>query len=89
MDIENSIIGFLREIISDGNTLMFLPRNTEFSSLNMDSIDYVRLIVKIEEYFSIEFEDEALDASLFNTLGDLYEYINIRLSTVDKGNMVL
>lgn len=43
--------------------------------INIDSILYVELIVKLEEKYNIEFETEKLSVSEFECFDEIYEYI--------------
>lgn len=41
----------------------------------MDSLNYIKSIVLLEEKFNIKFEDDYLDINQFKNIGDLVEYI--------------
>lgn len=48
--------------------------------LNMDSIEYLTLIVYLEDYYCIEIDDDLLINDAFNTIDGLVEYVisNVR-----------
>ena len=52
-----------------------LSEETILLSLGLDSLKYVSCLVKIEDMFDIEFEDEMLSPDYFNTIGELVDYI--------------
>ena len=46
--------------------------------LEIDSILFIRIVVQCETVFEIEFEDEMLLMSKFDTIGMLVEYVQSR-----------
>jgi acyl carrier protein len=50
------------------------------SELGMTSISFVTLVVSIEEEFGIEFGDENLNYSQFNTILSIAEHVEKKLS---------
>lgn len=57
----------------DKNTIK--PTST-LQDLGADSLDLVEIIMKLEEFFSIEIADE--DVAHLNTLDDVVNYVNQR-----------
>jgi len=49
------------------------------TSIGMNSIDAISILVRIEEEFEFEINDEDLSAELIQTTGKLTEYIASRL----------
>lgn len=45
--------------------------DTQISVLSIDSLKFVSLIVELEEYYEKEMEDESLDFSIYETVGDI------------------
>ena len=45
------------------------------SSLNINSISFIRLVVEIEKEFNVEFQDDIIDVNNFTTLKSLVEFI--------------
>lgn len=69
----------VREII-----LSILERNnneevTNDTPLDIDSIEFVRIVVELEEEFEIEFQDFDLNINSFQKISDYILYINNRL----------
>lgn len=44
---------------------------TNFSELQIDSLAFVSMITELEELYCTTFEDEELDFTLYDTIGDL------------------
>ncbi len=51
------------------------------SSLNINSISFIRLVVEIEKEFNIEFQDDIIDVRNFSTLKSLVEFIEEKYYT--------
>lgn len=45
------------------------------SDVGMDSISFIQIIVKLEELFEFEFDDEMLSHSDYETIGQVYDYV--------------
>ena len=43
--------------------------------IGMDSISFIRIIVELEELYDIEFDDEKLSHSDYETIGQVYKYV--------------
>ena len=66
MDYKEKFVDTLKEIA---------PQASLESKTNvLDSMEFVTLIVSVEEVFEIEFGDEALNANFFSTLEDVFNY---------------
>lgn len=48
-------------------------------NLNINSMDYIRMISILEKYFNIEFEDDMLSIKFFKKVGDLIDCIKYKL----------
>ena len=59
--------------------------NTELSALQVNSIDFIRIVIAIEDQFSIQFEDEMLLFSEFPTIKSLVNYVDI-IQQMNSGN---
>ena len=83
-DITNDIYQFLlvqKKLDVDTNL------NTKVQDLGLDSIDYVTLLVNVEEKFEIEFGVESLKMDCFETISDIVEYIQNQVFTKEKGEL--
>ena len=52
-----------------------IDKDTEIAVLNLNSFDYIKLIVAVEDAFEFEFEDEYLVPDKFRTINDVCNYI--------------
>lgn len=50
--------------------------NRNLLDVIQDSISYIKFIVKMEEAFDIEFEDDKLDGENFENIEDIYCYVD-------------
>jgi len=50
--------------------------NSKLADIGMDSITFIKIIVSIEQEFQIEFEDEFLLITYFNTINDFVAYVD-------------
>lgn len=73
-DAESKLISILKEKFDvDYNSGIRLEDT--LSSLNINSISFIRLVVEIEKEFNIEFQDDIIDMNNFTTLKSLVEFI--------------
>lgn len=56
-----------------------LPDNigldTTFQEIELESITFINIVVEIEDHFEIEFDDENMLISKYQTVGDLVNYV--------------
>lgn len=52
-----------------------ITEDVKISELGVNSIIFIKLLVKIEKEFNIKFEDEMLNYRAFDTIGDLIRMI--------------
>lgn len=60
-----------------------VKREDEFSTIGINSIDLVDLIVSIEDEFQICFNDSILNVERFRTVEDVIELVNNQLSAAN------
>ncbi len=73
-DTSNKVVDVVAEKLSvDKNTV---TKASTFEDLGADSLDMVEIIMKCEEQFGIEINDE--DAEKMNSLSDAISYIHER-----------
>ena len=48
---------------------------TKLEFIGINSIDFVKIVVDLEEYFEFEFDDEDLDYKKFEYITDICNYI--------------
>ena len=57
---------------------MDITVETMFEDMNLDSIEYVQMIVELEDFYSIEFEPECMAGQYFEKVSDLKDYIKFK-----------
>ena len=67
-------IAKIREIMSQKVDLSNVTEDTELSSLGLDSLDLVEVVMEIEEALDIKFEMDEIAS--FKTLKDLVDCVN-------------
>ncbi|HBB29076.1 MAG TPA: hypothetical protein DC000_07490 [Clostridiales bacterium] len=72
--IENQLIAIYQKYIKDNNEVLTLEE--KMKDMNINSVDYIKIIIDIENQFDIEFEDEALMPGNFETILDMVNYIS-------------
>ena len=75
--ITNDIIDIIYEI--QGDIIDSIDLNTKIEEIIINSIDYVSLIVEIEEKFDIEFEIDKLAINEFSDIESLVMYVKNKL----------
>ncbi len=73
-EIINNCITEVLEVKNDFNG------DTRLEEFGVSSIEFIKLIVVLEDEFSIEFEDEALDMSKFQKVSDIYDYVSNKVN---------
>lgn len=79
-DIENKII----ELLEVKSEALIQDTNVFIQEIGLDSIQYIELLVEIEQIYSIEFEEDKLFGSAFERLSDLIKYVDVRVSEANK-----
>ena len=75
-DIQNRLVKLIKDNtkVTD-ESINSLVDDNSLSSLGINSIEFVKIAVAIETEFDIEFQDNDLDASKFQTIDDIIGYI--------------
>lgn len=50
-------------------------KDSKFDEIGLDSIEFVQLIVNIEDKFNIEFNEEELNLDMYKNINDLVKVI--------------
>jgi|HubBroStandDraft_3_1064219.scaffolds.fasta_scaffold741627_2 acyl carrier protein len=56
--------------------------NNKLVDIGYDSLKFIELVIKIESFFEIEFEDEYLSYHKFETVSEVEEYISSKVKTL-------
>ncbi len=73
MNITETVINIIKEQLSLGENTA-LSEATHFTELDADSLDVVEIVMAIEDEFSVEISDEAVEA--VRTVGDVVKVIS-------------
>ena len=74
--IKDKLIILIKETINlEGEDIAIDESTNLTNDLNFSSLDFIKLVVKIENEFNIEFDDDFLDFNKFNVFGNLEIYI--------------
>lgn len=81
--MENNVEMKIREIVSK-NIELSLPIEKisnidDLTTLGMDSISVIKVIVAIESEYGFEFADEDLNIDNFRTINNLVSYVEARI----------
>lgn len=68
------------DMISSLKNIKLYDPDTKFDILNLDSFEYVQIIIKLEDTFQILIDDENLSLNSFEKVSDLTKYV------IDKTN---
>ena len=74
-DIEVTLAEFITSILEKKSIDFNLSYDDNIYYLGIDSIEYINLIIKLEENFEIEFGDEIMDKSKYNSIDEITKYI--------------
>lgn len=75
MDIREQILDVIEMILQDGNIRSAVDINDDLAYLGINSINYVKIVIELEDELDIEFEDDKIDFSQFPTFTDLCTYV--------------
>ena len=81
-DLLTNLSPYITEIIQND---IVISLSTEFVTAGMDSINFISLIVKCEELYNIETNDEELVSNNYNTFDD---FISMILRHLDNKNQL-
>lgn len=59
---------------------VIISADENLKSLGINSLNFIKLIIAIEDEFDIEFEDENLDYNQYSSLRQLAEYVDKLIS---------
>ncbi len=79
--VQDEILQKIKEEFQEFNDITQLTEDTDLWKNGMRSIDFVRIVVMLEEMYDIEFEDEFLQMKYFSCVKDFAEYVEKRLTT--------
>ena len=75
MRVKNEIIRILEKEFSISNLKQLIDDDDSMSFLNISSIQFINLVVELEAFFNIEFDDEFLSFDKFLSFTSICKYI--------------
>ncbi len=78
MNIYQGIVEIITEISEDGQTLEDISPNSQLEGLGINSLTFVKMLVKLEIEFDIEFEDSELMYDSSKTVQDIINVIRLK-----------
>ena len=72
------------EIISDACALKEdnITFETNLGDISLDSLTFIEVIVRIEQEFGFEFDDEDLNIDDWGTIGDVIHYVEGKINGI-------
>ena len=77
--IDKEIIKLIFEIGELSNNIGL---DTAFDEIELDSIEFITIIVEVETNYEIEFDDENMLISNYQSIGDFVEYVKKKIAKV-------
>ena len=73
--VEQRLLAIIKETINVTDDILIDENTNLTNDLHFGSLDFIKLVVKIENEYDIEFDDDFLDFNKFNRFSDLAKYI--------------
>lgn len=78
---KQQLISRVTEIIQkDSDLEVSININDVLTDIGINSLNFIRMVVHLEEAFDVEFPDEALEYDKFNTIAEISDYLVTLLS---------
>jgi acyl carrier protein len=75
MEIKEKVVEILKEVVNRTIPDNWLELGGQLQELSIDSLEYIKIVVRFENTFDVEFDDEALDLTKFSNVDDICAYI--------------
>ncbi len=79
-DTELRVKGILKKVLGNDELIDKLDAEQNLSDLGITSVNFIKIIVLVEDEFDIEFDDEDLKFENFNTIANVSAYIEDKIS---------
>lgn len=76
-NIEQEIVRLMIEV---GELPDNIGLDNTFKEIGVESINFITIIVEIEDDFGIEFDDENMISSNYQTVGDFVNYVKSKIA---------
>jgi len=78
--MDKSIIQLLLKGLDTDKTAEEIDVSEELDVIGVNSINFIKFIVEIENFYDIEFDDDSLDYKHFKTVDDLIKTVKEAIS---------
>ena len=75
-EIRSIILKLIYQVMDNKN----IELSTEITSIALDSLRFIKLVVEIEKKFNIKFDDDYLLLHKYQTIEDICKYIDAKMS---------
>jgi len=75
VDIKQQIREIIKDHIEDKQSLCQLGDDDSISTLQINSLIFMKIIIDLEDTYDLEFDFDKLDTNNFRTINNLYEYV--------------
>lgn len=72
-EIEVDVIKIVQKYVTNNKQI---EKKNMLKTLGINSVSFIRIIVELEEFFEIDFDDDSLNLSRFKTVKALIYYIS-------------
>lgn len=77
--IEEKVVEILKDNCNVKDIEVKKLREISFNDLGINSLNFIKIIVELEDAFDIEFDDEQINYGLLNNLRDLIDLIQEKI----------
>jgi acyl carrier protein len=74
---EEKVRLILNEICKINSSTKNLKLDDDIFEVGVDSISFIKVVLKLEEEFNVKFEDDNLDYNKFRTIKQLVDYLEL------------
>lgn len=78
MNMKNEILSIFQEALVDHEQIE-VNSSTPLENMNFSSLEFIGIIVQVEELFNIEFEDTMLLPEAYRNIDDFIQYVSQRI----------
>jgi acyl carrier protein len=85
-EIELRLRELLREGVEVNKPVEEIGFDEDLTSLGLNSISFIKLVVAVEEEFGVQFSDDDLDYNILANISSIASYIRKMLDSKDQNN---
>jgi acyl carrier protein len=85
-EIELRLRELLREGVEVNKPVEEIGFDEDLTSLGLNSISFIKLVVAVEDKFGVQFSDDDLDYNILANISSIASYIRKMLDSKDQNN---